>query len=414
MTDDSAGIHKVGVKCICIVNAWPEPTRDDFFIYEYLIINNSGSVLQDVYTGLFLDCDLSKSAGGSGIAAYSRDDMPDYYLGIDNNGNPESISYMYDADNPNIPGDDTGGRYYPKESLGFIGSRIMECPPTKHGIAENQQSGHQWWDWGIGIGPGNGTDEQTYRFMSKEEFELPPGSPHDYRYFQTCGPWDIQILDTLRLSFALGIGEGLQGLRDNMQIAYDTYWGLDSLLNSMPYITEYYPHEDTLVIYSGDIINFSVSTFDKEGDNIFNAWKLNEMYSYKRDSFYDFKSTDYPNGINNVSVEVTDNQYTNVQSWIVDIRPAKKYELAQNYPNPFNGTTTIPFELQKDGNVNITIYDVLGRKVKTLINKPYAFGKHTITWDGTDAKGNDISSGIYLYRIKSNEYSKTKRLLLLR
>ncbi len=414
MTDDSAGTHKVGVKCICIVNAWPEPTRDDFLFYEYLIINNSGSILHDVYTGLFLDCDVSLAGGGDGISAYSRDDMPDYYLGVDINGNPESISYMYDADSPNISGNDQGGRFLPKESLGFIGSRIIECPPTKHGIPANQQSGHMWWDWGIGIGPGLYIDEQTYRFMAEEKFELPPGSPQDYRYFQTCGPWDIQLLDTLRISFALGIGEGLQGLRDNMQIAYDTYWGFDSLINSMPYITDFYPTGDTLVVYSGDIINFSVSTFDKEGDDVIKTWTLNNMYSNKRDSCYEFDSAHFQLGINNVSVAVTDNQYTNIKSWIVDIRPAKKYELMQNYPNPFNGFTTIPFELQKDGNVKITVYDILGRKVKTLINKPYAFGKHQTTWDGIDINGNPVSSGFYFYQIKSGGYTKAKRLLLLK
>jgi type IX secretion system substrate protein len=414
MTDDSASTYKVGVKCICMVHVWPEPNRDDFLVYEYLIINNSGSILQDVYTGLFMDCDVSSEGGTCNSYDFNRDDLVDYCLGKDKNNHPESISYMYDGDSPNCSGDDTGGRYNPKESLGYIGSRIIECPSTKHGVPANQQSGHMWGSWGFGIGPGYPQDEQTYQLMSREKFELPPSYTHDFNYYQTCGPWDIQIMDTLRISFALGIGKGLQGMRDNLQIAYDTYWGLGSLLNSMPYITDYYPYEDTLVIYSGDIIIFFVSTFDKEDDEVITTWKLNEMYSNKRDSCYAFNSTSYPLGINNVSVEVTDNQYTNVKSWIVDVKPAKKYELAQNYPNPFNGFTTIPFELQKDGNVNITIYDVLGRKVKTLINKPYTFGKHSISWAGTDANSQNVSSGIYLYRIKSNNYSKTKRLLLLR
>jgi type IX secretion system substrate protein len=250
--------------------------------------------------------------------------------------------------------------------------------------------------------------------MEREEFRAMPGSPHDFRYLQSVGPFDISQDDTMHIAFALGIGEGLQGLRDNLQMAYDTYWDHDSLINSMPYILDYYPIADTLVAYCGDIINFSVSSFDKDGDDVLNNWNLNEMYSSKRDSCYVFNSAQYPLGINSVRVEVTDNQYTNTQSWIVDIKPAKKYELSQNYPNPFNGTTTIPFELQKDGNVNITIYDVLGRKVKTLINQPYTFGKHTITWEGSDANSNEVSSGIYFYQIKSGEYSKTKRLLLLR
>jgi hypothetical protein len=147
MTDDSAGSHKVGVKCICKVNAWPEPPRDDVLLYEYLVINNSDHIMEDVYCALVLDCDISFAAGGSGINSYARDDMPEFLLGLDKNGNPESISYGYDADNPNIVGNDIGGIFLPKESLGYIGSRIVECPSSNNDVPANQQSGHYWWDW---------------------------------------------------------------------------------------------------------------------------------------------------------------------------------------------------------------------------------------------------------------------------
>jgi type IX secretion system substrate protein len=409
LTDDSAGVKKVGVKGICKVLAYREQKYDDFIIYKYFFINNSGIVLEDVYTGLYLDLDISSAGKGSSDKHFAKDDQCSFYLGIDENGNPESISYMWDVDNPNIPGDDTGGRFIPKESRGYAGSRVLDCPPTNHNWPANMQSGH--WEDGNYYEPWS---DGAYYIMENEEFlDIQYHNEADWRYFQTMGPWDILIADTLKIVVAIGIGERFDGMRNNLQSAYDLYWNIGDH-NFMPYITDFYPHEDTLVIYSGDIINFSISTFDKEGDDLVRTWNLNDMYSYKRDSCYAFNSASYPLGINNVSVEVTDNQSTNVQSWIVDIRPAKIYELAQNYPNPFNGTTTIPFELQKDGNVNITIYDVLGRKVKTLINKPYTFGKHTITWDGTDIQNNSVASGIYFYLIQSNEFKSAKRLLWLK
>jgi hypothetical protein len=110
-------------------------------------------------------------------------------------------------------------------------------------------------------------------------------------------------------------------------------------------------------------------------------------------------------------VVVRNDMISSIEENIPEVLP-NKYKLSQNYPNPFNGFTTIPFELQKDGNVEISIYDVLGRKVKTLINKPYTFGKHSITWDGTNANNNIAASGIYFYKLKTNNFSEVKRLLL--
>jgi type IX secretion system substrate protein len=405
MTDDSTeSYEKFGVKCKCNISAYYNEIINDFIIYEYTIINQSDQLLENIYTGFHIDGDLSTAAGGSGIRAYSRDDMPDYYLGIDRKGNPESISYMYDADNPNIPGDDTGGFLDPKESLGFIGSRVLESPETKYGVVADQQSGHQWWGWGSDPDPG--IVGEIYSLMRLENFKFPPGSPHDYRYFQTMGPWDLDVNDSLKVVLALGIGNGLDGLRKNLQYAYDVYQSIELA----PAITYYFPQVDTVTTYVGESIKFCV----KGEDNMLYRWELNDYLLGNYDSTYTFRASNFNIGKNMLIGTVSDNQYSHCRQWVLIVKPAKKFELSQNYPNPFNGITTIPFELQKDGNVNITIYDVLGRKVKILINKPYAFGKHTIAWDGSDANSKNVSSGIYLYRIKSNDYSKTKRLLLLR
>jgi hypothetical protein len=74
--------------------------------------------------------------------------------------------------------------------------------------------------------------------------------------------------------------------------------------------------------------------------------------------------------------------------------------LASNYPNPFNPTTTIFFDLPKDGNVNLKIYDVTGRLVRVLVQEHKLAGAHTILWDGLDDAGQKVASGVYLYRIE--------------
>jgi len=90
------------------------------------------------------------------------------------------------------------------------------------------------------------------------------------------------------------------------------------------------------------------------------------------------------------------------------------YYLLQNYPNPFNPITTLHYDLPENSFVNITIYDMLGRKVKTLINETQDAGYRSIIWDATDNNGEPVSAGIYLYQIQAGEYMQTKKMVLLK
>ncbi len=90
------------------------------------------------------------------------------------------------------------------------------------------------------------------------------------------------------------------------------------------------------------------------------------------------------------------------------------YYLLQNYPNPFNSTTTLRYDLAGHSNVNIIIYDMLGREVKTLINQTQDAGFKSIQWDGTNDYGKQVSDGVYLYRIQAGEYMQTKKMVFLK
>ena len=91
------------------------------------------------------------------------------------------------------------------------------------------------------------------------------------------------------------------------------------------------------------------------------------------------------------------------------------FELFQNFPNPFNPTTEIKFSIPNTGNISLEIYDTLGRKIISLIdNKFYQKGKHSIIWEGKNSNGNSVSSGTYIYRLKSNANIATKKMILLR
>ena len=87
----------------------------------------------------------------------------------------------------------------------------------------------------------------------------------------------------------------------------------------------------------------------------------------------------------------------------------KDYYLGQNYPNPFNPTTKINFGLKKSGNVEITLYNILGNKVATILKEYKSAGNHTVNFNGAN-----LSSGAYLYKIVSNGFVQTKKMLLVK
>jgi hypothetical protein len=90
------------------------------------------------------------------------------------------------------------------------------------------------------------------------------------------------------------------------------------------------------------------------------------------------------------------------------------YSLGQNVPNPFNPTTSIEFAIPKSGMVTVEVFNVLGQKVKTLVNEDLRAGYKRVDWDGTDDGGSAVASGVYLYRLKVNDFSETKKMLLLK
>ncbi len=90
------------------------------------------------------------------------------------------------------------------------------------------------------------------------------------------------------------------------------------------------------------------------------------------------------------------------------------YALWPNYPNPFNPQTRITFELPVASNVRLMVYDVLGREVARLAAGSYPAGTHAVTWDGRDATGASVPSGVYLYRIEAGRFTQTRRMTLLK
>jgi hypothetical protein len=102
------------------------------------------------------------------------------------------------------------------------------------------------------------------------------------------------------------------------------------------------------------------------------------------------------------------------QTWIVEVKPPVKFKLSQNYPNPFNSQTTIPFEIDTDDNIKLTIYDINGRVIKKLINRFTKEWKNEVIWIGDDDFGKQVSSGLYFYRIEAGEFLDVKKMVLIK
>ncbi len=90
------------------------------------------------------------------------------------------------------------------------------------------------------------------------------------------------------------------------------------------------------------------------------------------------------------------------------------HTLSQNYPNPFNSGTEIRFALPTSGYVTLTVFDVLGREVTRLVDQDLGPGVESVSWDGTDAGGRSVPSGVYFYRLTTGSFSENKKMVLLK
>ena len=113
-------------------------------------------------------------------------------------------------------------------------------------------------------------------------------------------------------------------------------------------------------------------------------------------------------------MRITGNAFTAVKGEEEEAISPKNFELCQSYPNPFNNETIIKYDLLKSCQVTLTIYNLLGQKVKTLVNQRQEAGSKMVSWDGRDGKGKDLASGIYFYQLKAGEVTQTKRMVLLK
>ena len=112
--------------------------------------------------------------------------------------------------------------------------------------------------------------------------------------------------------------------------------------------------------------------------------------------------------------KLVENSFVSVDDEFDIVQAPSEYRLSQNYPNPFNPTTTIGFTTPVDGLVSLDIYNVLGQKIKTLYSGHKSAGTHSVVWDATNASGEAMSTGVYIYMLTSVNEQVTQKMVLIR
>jgi hypothetical protein len=92
----------------------------------------------------------------------------------------------------------------------------------------------------------------------------------------------------------------------------------------------------------------------------------------------------------------------------------EKFSVSQNYPNPFNPVTHFSLDLKEESHVIFEIYNMAGQRVRTLADEVMPAGSHNLTWNGTNDRGEALSSGVYLYRVIAGDETVTKKMTLLK
>ena len=92
----------------------------------------------------------------------------------------------------------------------------------------------------------------------------------------------------------------------------------------------------------------------------------------------------------------------------------EKFVLYHNYPNPFNPSTKIAFDIPENTQVKLIVWDIVGKRIRTLVNESVSPGNHEVVWDGKNDYGVKVSGGVYLYSIETRAFRKTRKMLLLK
>jgi hypothetical protein len=145
------------------------------------------------------------------------------------------------------------------------------------------------------------------------------------------------------------------------------------------------------------------------------SWKVNKGTAYELTDGLGGRAFRSKEMRGEGNMAITNRRLTRFSVEVTDDSPLPKaYSLSQNYPNPFNPTTTIAYDIPANAYVEIVVFDILGRRVATLVNEQKGAGRYDVSWNGKNGDRLQASTGIYFYRLSANTFVQTRELLFLK
>ncbi len=344
---------------------------------------------------------------GTNSYTYPDTTKSDYYVELRRNWNQDAVSYMglqpadVDGDGKTEVAGIMYGADYDVALLSFNqgDDPLYSWDTTKYGVI-----GHNLWElagnsagsfWGIGAADLNGN--------GKEEILLGGSSGYDVVDMEYNGSGDVKDPNSYTNTI---IYSGPENPVYASVDIYDSLGVMDTTKVDAPFISR---------MYAGCDINGNgkpevAAAYQTVVDSVTYTYYSWDGSAKVKDSTVKVFN---PNQINVRLLE--SGTATGIEAQDLKVVTPADYKLEQNYPNPFNPSTSIKFTLPVSKKISLTVYDILGNKVKTLINsKEYNEGSYNVTWDGTNEYGHHVSSGQYIYTLKYGNFSKSLKMTLLK
>jgi hypothetical protein len=275
---------------------------------------------------------------------------------------------------------------------------------------------------------------QAYYFLNEgglNELRIPFFEPSSTQQNATASK-DARILtlrvkdgDVTRSSVWLGMRSDAKSDRDQYDhFAPPNHFSQTSLRLANPEIESPYSLISDLrpAGQSGQSYNLTLQTepgktlsLDVEGLDQFSGQEV-QLYSQSEARTIDLRATPSPeltpaNGEGSYVLLIGDASY--VDSKRADLTP-QELQLRQNYPNPFQGKTTVSFALPEDSDVEVVVYDILGRRVRTLVDDKRSAGVHEVQWNGLNELGQPVASGMYIAQMTAGNTTRTIKMTVIR
>lgn len=363
--------------------SWRGEDIDDFILFEYHVTNIGDVRLKDVYIGIHFDGDVYHV---SNEMVGHKDDIAGFLMA-------EEIAYIIDND-----GDPESGIWTDASPRGAIGIKIHEISPDPGWYSFN------WWasngDAPLDFGPRlAGTLHDPFRPFNGH-LGTPTGDPNKY-YVLRHPEFDYDQLYT-------AINHTVYGFLPPppTTTAVDIADGADAQLLLSFGRFDIDPGDSVTFFFSiilGDSVHVAADDFAEYFDP-FHPQAYHSKLDFSRltanaraaDSVFDVFRT--PTAVDGDARQTL----------------PERARLVGNYPNPFNPSTIIEYSLPRQSQVQLTVYDLLGSPVVTLVDAVQPAGTYSIRWDGRDTDGRPAATGIYFYRLKTDSYSEAKKMLLLK